>query len=155
MRTRASIRNHPIHPMLIVFPIAFWVGSLICDLIYHFGSQNPFWKDVAFYSMLGGIVGAVAAAIPGLIDYTGLPVGRLKRIGFVHMVLNLAVVAAYLFNLGLRYAGRGDSIFPVFLSLVSLLILSGSGWLGASLVHEHGVGVRDDVDMDRRHDRAA
>ena len=103
MTTPASIRRHPIHPMLIVFPIALWIFSLICDLIYHAGSHNVFWKEVAFYTIVAGVIGAVLAAIPGFIDYLSLTNRRLKRIATTHMILNVIVLALFLFNLGVRY----------------------------------------------------
>src|SRR5687767_1226650 len=121
MKTRASIRHHPIHPMLIVFPIALWVGSLICDAIYHFGSGNLFWKDMAFYMIAGGIVGALAAAIPGFIDYLGLTERKARRIATIHMVLNLIVVALFIFNLGLRLNAPAQSgVLAVALSIFAI-----------------------------------
>ena len=75
MRTPASIAGHPIHPMLVPIPIGLWIFSLVCDLIAAGGSTNPAWQTVAFYSMGGGIVGALLAAIFGLIDLLSLPPG--------------------------------------------------------------------------------
>src|SRR5437016_7700140 len=73
MASRASIGGHPIHPMLIPFPIGLLVFSLIADLIYLWRG-NPVWENyIAFYTLLGGIIGAAAAAIPGLIDWAPLP----------------------------------------------------------------------------------
>jgi uncharacterized membrane protein len=60
MRTPASIVKHPIHPMLIVFPIGLWIFSLICDLIRLAGASPDVWATVAFYSMVGGLIGASA-----------------------------------------------------------------------------------------------
>ena len=71
MSSPASIRRHPIHPMLVVFPIGLWIFSLICDLIYQAGAHNAFWKGVAFYTMLVGVIGALLAAVPGFIDSSG------------------------------------------------------------------------------------
>jgi len=142
MSTPASIRRHPIHPMLIVFPIALWIFSLICDLIYHAGSHNVFWKEVAFYTMVAGVIGALLAAIPGFIDYLSLTNRRLKRIATTHMILNLIVLALFLFNLGIRYtASPGNEWFAVVLSIVAIAFLAVSGWLGGSLVYVHGVAV--------------
>src|SRR5438132_12251899 len=109
MSSPASIRNHPIHPMLIVFPIGLWVFSLLCDFIYHAGSHNVFWKGVAFYSIVGGVIGAVLAAVPGFIDYLSLRSRRVKRVATTHMVLNLIVVALFLFNLGIRFNAAPES----------------------------------------------
>ena len=68
MRTPASIGKHPIHPMLGVFPIGLWIFSLACDLISFTVAAPDVWHTVAFYSMVGGLIGALAAAVPGLID---------------------------------------------------------------------------------------
>ena len=68
MRTPASIGKHPIHPMLIVFPIGLWFFSLACDLIRLAGATNDAWSIVAFYAMVGGLFGALVAAVPGFID---------------------------------------------------------------------------------------
>src|SRR5437016_746357 len=103
MSSPASIRSHPIHPMLIVFPIGLWVFSLVCDIVYHAGSHNEFWKAVAFYTMAGGIIGALLAAVPGFIDYLSLTDRRAKQIATTHMVLNLIIVVLFIFNLGVRY----------------------------------------------------
>ena len=142
MSSPASIRSHPIHPMLIVFPIGLWIFSLVCDVIYHAGSHNLFWKGVAFYTIVGGVVGALLAAIPGFIDYVSLTNRRVKRIATTHLILNLIVVALFPFNLGIRYNASPDSeTFGVVLSIIATALLAVSGWLGGSLVYVHGVGV--------------
>ncbi len=69
MRTPASISKHPIHPMLVVFPIGLWVFSFICDLIGLAMGMPSTWTTVAFYTMVGGLVGALLAAVPGLSIY--------------------------------------------------------------------------------------
>lgn len=142
MSTPASIRRHPIHPMLIVFPIGLWVFSLACDVIYHAGTHNPLWKTISFYSMAGGIIGALLAAVPGFIDYLSLTDTRAKKIATTHMVLNLVVVALFIFNLGIRYNGTPSSdTLGTLLSVVGVAALCVSGWLGGVLVYEHRVGV--------------
>ena len=72
METRATVAEHPVHPMLIPFPIALWIFSLASDLIYLFGFGGPVWKDIALYTMVGGIVGGTigAAAEPPREVYT-------------------------------------------------------------------------------------
>src|SRR5262245_3272185 len=99
MRTPASVRNHQFHSMLVAFPIALWIFSLISDFIYYIGSRNLFWKGVAFYAIVGGIIGALLAAIPGFIDYLSLTNPRLKKIATTHMIINLFVVAMFILNL--------------------------------------------------------
>jgi len=154
MNTPASVRRHPIHPMLVVFPIAFWIASLVSDIIYHAGPHNLFWQAVAFYSMAGGIIGALLAAVPGFIDYLSLTDSRVKKIATTHLALNLIVVVMFIFNLGMRYtASPGTEMFGVVLSIVALAVLAASGWLGGALVYEHRVGVstpREERVIDRR-----
>ena len=72
MQTPATIARHPIHPMLITFPVGLWIFSLVCDIVFLAGSHAPVWETVAFYSMVGGILGALAAAVPGFIDLLSL-----------------------------------------------------------------------------------
>lgn len=152
MRTPASIARHPIHPMLIPFPIGLWVFSFVCDLIYTYGTQNPVWKTVALYSMIGGLIGALLAAIPGLIDLLSLPAGP-RSTAIVHMSINLVVVALFAVDIWLRLrAGATDtSNGPMWLSLAAIVLLVVSGWLGGKLVYELGVAVdTDDLQGNRR-----
>jgi uncharacterized membrane protein len=151
MRTPASIRHHPVHPMLVVFPIGLWVFSLVCDIAYHGGSHNAFWKGAAFYSIAGGIAGAILAAIPGFIDYLSLTNRNVKKTATTHMVINLLVVAIFVFNLGIRYnANASAEIFALALSLVGIGLMCISGWLGGTMVYEHGVAVSDREETETR-----
>src|SRR5688572_22724486 len=68
MRTPASVAGHPIHPMLIVFPVGLLIFSLVCDLISLVVTDDSVWATVALYTMVGGFIGALLAAVPGLID---------------------------------------------------------------------------------------
>ena len=147
MRTPASILKHPIHPMLIVFPIGLWIFSLACDLIRLAGASGDAWITVAFYSMVGGLIGALCAAVPGLIDLIYYKGGTppVKKIALTHMTINLIVVALYAVNIWLR-AGelgvKGASLStPVLLSIIGVGLLFVSGWLGGQMVHVYGVGV--------------
>ena len=63
MATPASVHKHPIHPMLIAFPIALWIFSFVCDVIHLMGWGGVIWNDMAFYTMIGGLLGALAAAV--------------------------------------------------------------------------------------------
>jgi uncharacterized membrane protein len=141
MHTPASIAKHPIHPMLITIPIGLWISSLICDLFYVFGGQATNWSVVAFYTMAGGIVGALLAAIPGFIDLLSLP-SAIKRVAITHMSINLGIVVLYAINLWLR-TRTSTSLTPQWLSLIAVCLLGVSGWLGGKMVHVHGVGVQN------------
>ena len=144
MRTPASVAGHPVHPMLVPIPIGLWLFSLVCDLLFVFGTGVSLWTTLAFYTMIGGIVGAALAAIPGFIDMLSLS-GSRKRIALVHMALNLVVIALYAFNVGLRIDGTSTAGLPVGLSVAAVALLALSGWLGGHLVYVYrvGVGVED------------
>src|SRR5947207_14661636 len=92
MASRASIGGHPIHPMLIPFPIGLLVFSFIADLIFLW-SRNPIWKDyIAFYTMLAGIIGAAAAAIPGLVDWATLTDRAAVKVANWHARFNISTL---------------------------------------------------------------
>ena len=139
MHTPAQVAKHPIHPMLVPIPIGLWIFSLVCDLVFVFGGGDETWRTVAFYTMAGGIVGALIAAVPGFIDMLSLR-AQLKRIALLHMSLNLVIVAMYAVNLGWRI-GDSQGSGPVWLSLVAVALLGVSGWLGGKMVYVHGVAV--------------
>jgi uncharacterized membrane protein len=156
MRSRASVYGHPIHPILITIPIGLWVFSLICDLVYFSGVSNqPLWRDMAFYTMAAGVIGALVAAVPGFIDYLSIRNPSTKRVATAHMILNLLVTAMFIFNLGLRLNSVDTTRWTMLLSAASIAFLGVAGWLGGNLVYRHRVGIDDDVIARDRGDRAA
>jgi uncharacterized membrane protein len=126
--------------MLIPFPIALWIFSFVCDVVYALGWGGPIWLEMGFYTMGGGILGALAAAIFGLGDYLSLTEPATIRVGKAHMLLNLAIVALYVVNFLLRLWTAGGA-GTIVLSAVALVLLGVSGWLGGELVYVHGVAV--------------
>ncbi len=149
MRTPASIARHPIHPLHVPIPIGLWLFSLVADLIHAGGSTNPAWTTVAFYCMGGGIVGALAAAVPGLIDLLSLPPGP-RRTAITHMTINLTLVVLYAINFWMRMPAPENPGKLVWLSLISIGLLTISGWLGGKMVYEHGIAVDTPPDNLRR-----
>jgi uncharacterized membrane protein len=144
MRTPASIAGHPIHPMLVPIPIGLWIFSLVCDLIHAGGSNNAAWTTVALYTMGGGIVGALAAAIFGFVDMLSLPPGP-KKTALTHMAINLVIVVLYVINLWLRLRTPESPGNLVWLSVISIGLLVISGWLGGKMVYVHGIAVDTDA----------
>ena len=133
--------------MLIVFPITFFVAAPVLDIV-HAATGDAMWARLAFWDIALGIASALAAAVPGFIDYLSLT-GRAARIATYHMALNLSVVAIFAASLLLRGDAAQSALgnptwVPIALSVAGALILSVSGWLGGSLVYEHGVGVARD-----------
>ena len=141
MQTPASIARHPIHPMLVTFPVGLWIFSLVCDIVFLAGSHAGVWETVAFYSMVGGLLGALAAAVPGLVDLISLKASRARRIGLFHMGINLTAVALYAVNIYLRIMDPGRVQAAFVLSVIGVALIAVSGWLGGEIVHVHGVGV--------------
>src|ERR1044072_6529863 len=122
METPASIAKHPVHPMLVALPIGLWVFSLVSDIIYRAGWGPAVWNDVAFYTMAGGIVGALLAAVPGLIDLLSLS-GRPKKIGIWHMCFNLIAVAICAISLWQRTTNPPGGMLPFALSIIGVVLL--------------------------------
>lgn len=135
------IFKHPIHPLLVPLPIGLWVFSLVCDLVYRFLSDDVIWDEVAFYTMAGGLVGALVAALPGFIDFLSLNDPAVRKIALAHLLVNLTTVALYAVNLWLRTISPAGADAPVLLSVVGVLFLGVAGWLGGEMVYRHGVAV--------------
>ena len=141
MRTPASIAGHPIHPMVVPIAIGGFLLSFVFDIVcLATGSADP-WATVAYYTMIGGIVGALIAAVFGLTDLVSLPAGYTRHIGLTHMGINLTVVVLYVVNAWLRHGNPESLKLPMLLSLIGVLLLIVSGWLGGKMVYEAGVGV--------------
>jgi uncharacterized membrane protein len=139
MASPASIAKHPLHPMLVALPIGLWIFSLVSDVIYIMKWGGQVWTDVALYTMAGGVVSALLAAVPGFIDLLSLK-GPAKKLGIWHMSLNLLIVGLYAVNLWLRTTTSGTNT-PIWLSVIGVVMLGLSGWLGGEMVYVHGVAV--------------
>jgi len=137
--------RHPIHPMLVHFPIGLFVLSLLLDLASLAFANAPSLVRDSFYAMLLGVTTALIAAVPGFVDYTNIRSDHpAKRTATAHMILNLIVVALYGINLGVRSSSLADpriSLLPLVLSLVGIALLSASGYLGGRLVYDDGIAV--------------
>ena len=147
MSSPASFKGHPLHPIIVPLPIGLWIFSIVSDLIFKFGYGGPVWNDVAFYTLAGGIVGALIAALPGLIDLLSLENPKTKSIAVWHTVINLLAVVLYCVNLWLRmHRAPGDNL-PIILSAIGIVLIIISGWLGGELVYVRGVAVQQPPDQ--------
>jgi uncharacterized membrane protein len=126
--------------MLVAFPIGLWVFSLVCDIARLSGAASV-WSDVALYSIAGGIVGALLAAIPGLIDYFSIDEKAMKKIGTYHLVLNLSAVVIFGLNFWLRLRLDTASKVPFLLSVLGVIVIGVGGWLGGEMVYVKGMAV--------------
>jgi uncharacterized membrane protein len=142
-QSTAKIAGHPIHPMLIPFPIVCFVGAFVTDIVYGRNS-DPGWARASMWLLGVGLVMAALAAAAGLTDYLGDERVRRLSDALKHMLANVTAVVIELVNFVLRLNNRGfaDST-GVYLSGIVVLILLYSGWKGGDLVYRHGVGVHD------------
>jgi uncharacterized membrane protein len=149
MRSRASFQGHPIHPAMVAIPIGAFTVTLIADVVTY-ATGNLGWGDAARYALLVGVVGALAAAVFGFIDYFGVTMSEAGfRIARLHMILNLTAVALFAASLWLRYRDAdGWCVSGFATSTLAYLILGGSGYLGGELVFKHKVGVLETADQE-------
>jgi uncharacterized membrane protein len=141
MRTPAQIAGHPIHPMLVTLPIGMWVFSLVADFIALRSGAPEMWHAAALYTMIGGIIGALAAAVFGLVDLLSLKDPAIKSTAIKHMSLNLVIVVLYVINAWMRTHATASPNLPLWLSVIAIAMLLVSGWLGGKMVFEAGVAV--------------
>jgi uncharacterized membrane protein len=145
MQGKATIGGHPIHPMLIPLPIGFFVGALVCDIILAF-THNPFWPQISVVLIGFGIIAALLAALFGFMDYFTAPMpDDVKATATRHMVLNLLVVVIFAIAFWLR-SSDNVSTAGIVLTVIGVLILAVSGWLGGHLSYHYGVGVERSAD---------
>ena len=139
--------GHPFHPILVTIPIGTWVASFVFDIIALAAEDPTPFVVAANVLILIGLIGAVLAAIMGLLDLSLLARGTAaRRTALTHMALNLVVVVLFLVSLLVRW-GHGDddiSVVGFILSIVALALLGVSGWLGGKLAYHYGVRVADE-----------
>jgi uncharacterized membrane protein len=142
LRPTAQIARHPIHPMLVPIPIACFIGVLITDIAYAV-TADIMWSDFSAWLLLVGLIGGVLAGIAGLTDFLSKPQIRRQPPAWPHMLGNLAVLVISFFNLLIHTRDGWTSVMPVglILSIIVVLILPLTGWLGWSMVYRYGVGV--------------
>jgi uncharacterized membrane protein len=149
MESKVKFAGHPVHPMLIVFPLGLLATAVIFDIIY-LVSDNSQWTLVAYYMIGAGTLGGLAAAVTGWLDWFAIPNGtRAKRIGLQHGVGNVIVLALFILSWALR---RDTPELPPTGAIVAGLLGFGlaavTGWLGGELVDRLGVGVDDGAHLD-------
>lgn len=149
MESRAKLLGHPIHQMLIVFPLGLLAMAVIFDILAIWMQQAQF-AEVAYWMIAAGVISGLVAAPFGTIDWLAIPSGtRAKRIGAVHGLGNVVVVALF----GLSWLLRTDApatpgTFALLLSFAGGLLALVTGWLGGELVDRLAVGVDEGAHVD-------
>lgn len=142
VKSTAAIMGHPLHPMIVPLPIGALVGVLLSDIGYA-STQNPFWVEASRWLLLAGLITGALAAVLGLIEFLTIPYVRSKSAAWVHFLGNGVALVLSLVNL-LSRPGEDQAGVPdggLLLSLVVVLILLVTGWLGGELSYRYRVGV--------------
>jgi uncharacterized membrane protein len=161
MHSRVKILGHPVHPMLVGYPVALYTATLAAFAI-HAAHGDVFWFKFAVAANLAAVAFAVLAALPGLIDWAfGIPARTdAKRTGLIHMGLNVVALALFGADLGIhvhRWAdpAPGGATSGIVLAALGIAATLGAGFLGWSLVQDHGVGVAREAVQELRGQRSA
>lgn len=142
VRSTAQIAEHPIHPMLVPVPIVCFIGALLTDIAYVV-SAEIMWADFSAWLLLVGVVFGVLAAFAGLTDFLGNRLVRAQPPAWPHLVGNAVALVLATLNALIHTRDAWTSVWPtgLILSILTVLILPVTGWLGWALVYRHRVGV--------------
>ena len=144
MKSRAQLKGHPIHPVMIVFPIAFYVGTIVFDILAVLYSNLEF-SITGKYLHIAGIAGAVLAAIPGIIDYnyTVPPDSSAKSRAAKHGIINVVALLLFVAALNLKYKETPQATLILVLEAIVVSLTFMAGWLGGTLVYNNQIGVHN------------
>lgn len=143
-QSTAQIAGHPLHPMLIPFPVAFLVSTLVSDVVF-WRTGNTAWSTASLYLLGAALIMAALAAVAGLTDFLGDRRIRDLSAAWHHMVGNVVAVLLSLWNWYRRYEAGEAAVVPtgLLISFTVVLILLYTGWRGWEMVYKHRVAVAD------------
>ena len=149
MESRLKVFGHPLHQMLVVFPLGLLGTAAIFDGIYLATGRSAL-AVVSAYLILAGVIGGLLAALPGLVDYLAIPAGtRAKRVGALHGLGNVVVLGLFAVSwLVRRDVPEAPPMAAWLLGFAGLGLAGVTGWLGGELVNRLGVGVDDGANLD-------
>lgn len=152
MRSKVVVAGHSLHPMLIAFPVGLLGTSVVWDVL-SLTLGNARWALISYWTIVAGVVGALVAAVPGFIDWLGIPRGtRARRIGVYHLVLNLTLLALFVISLLARQAVPGGYTAAGAAQMVWGWVGMGIGlvsaWFGGELVEALGISVTEGANPD-------
>jgi uncharacterized membrane protein len=150
VESRAKLLGHPVHPMLIVFPLGLFATAVVFDILYLITDRSGF-TVAAGYAIGVGVLGGLLAAVFGLVDWLAIPRRtRAKRVGALHGVGNLVVVVLFGLSWLLRVGAGGwqPSGLALAFSFSGVVLAGLTAWLGGELVDRLGVGVDEEAHLD-------
>ena len=158
MYSKVKIAGHPVHAMLIAYPVAFYTATLVLFIVYN-SKQDPFYFKIAVLANAAGVIMAAVAAIPGFIDWLFIPSDTAaKKTGLSHMICNVLALVLFGINLWMQLPKYGEanpaSGPAVLLTALGFILTLAAGFLGWTLVQKHHVGV-DESSQDTRRTRVA
>jgi nitrite reductase/ring-hydroxylating ferredoxin subunit/uncharacterized membrane protein len=142
MRSKANIHSHPLHQILVGFPIAFFAGTLFFDVLALILS-NPYMEKASFYLNIGGIATGLLAAVPGIIDYryTIPPKSSAKKRAVKHGLINALALILFILALILKKEPMGNKVVIICIETIGTVCLAIAGWLGGTLVVRNQIGI--------------
>jgi uncharacterized membrane protein/nitrite reductase/ring-hydroxylating ferredoxin subunit len=142
MKSKSNFKGHPLHPIVVSIPIAFFIGTLGFDVLGILYNRTDF-HSTAKYLEIAGIGFALLAAIPGIIDYIFIvpPKSSAKKRATKHGLVNLLMLIIFVTALVLRLQENISLTVVTGLELAGVILLSISGWLGGTLVYRNQIGV--------------
>jgi uncharacterized membrane protein/nitrite reductase/ring-hydroxylating ferredoxin subunit len=142
MKSRAHIKSHPLHPILVAFPIAFFIGAFLFDVLAQFLNKDALWQT-GNYLAIAGIAGALLAAIPGIIDYFYAvpPESSAKKRATQHGLINVLNVCVFCFATYYRTRNDANEFIVLGAEGLGIILLSIAGWMGGTLVYRNQIGV--------------
>ncbi|MFG1915816.1 DUF2231 domain-containing protein [Micromonospora sp. NPDC048898] len=150
MESRLKVLGHPVHPMLVMFPVALLATAVLFDVVDTVGGPDLL-GEVAYWNITVGLIGGLLAAAAGSFDLLAIPTGtRAKRVGLLHAAANVAVILLFaaVWAVRLNADSRAAGGALVAIEVVAVGILGISAWLGGELVDRLGVGVDRDAGLD-------
>lgn len=142
MKNGAKILGHHVHPMLIVFPLGLLSTAFILDIAFLL-TDRAVLRLLAYWLIPAGLIGGIAAALFGWIDWSAIPTGtRAKQVGLTHGLVNVGVLILFFGSWWLRPNSQiSPGTFALLLSIFAALLALVGGWLGGELVERLGIGV--------------
>jgi uncharacterized membrane protein len=146
MYSKVKVAGHPLHPMLVGFPVTMYTAALVCFAAVQFGA-DPIWFRIGVYANVAGVITALVAAIPGFIDWAfGVPAGTpAKATGMLHMLANVSALVVFAVNAFLiwdqRFATAPPSGQALAIAAIGVVLTVIAGFLGWAMVQTHHVGV--------------
>lgn len=143
--TVVALARHPLHPMLVTFPIAFFIGALPADLAFWY-TGDAFWARVAVWLLGAGSLMGLLAAVTGTIELLSVAGIRRRPASWNHFVVAVMLLSVQFINWLLRISQPEEAVIPLgmYLSGLGALLVAAAGWMGGHLVFEHQIAVGEE-----------